>query len=406
MLNKIYAEIERLKEDMVQTMCEMVSYPAINPTEGGTGEKAKAEYIIKKLKELGFDDVQTYNCTDAEGNERPNIVVRIPGQTQRRLWIVGHMDIVPAGDLTAWETDPFIGVVKDDKVYGRGTNDNGAAIITSLYAALAYKRLGILPKYEICLCFVANEETGSLYGIQHVIKQKIFREDDLVLVPDMMSPEGDFIEVAEKSIFWFEFDVLGKQVHASLPNTGINAARAANEFCCALDAALHNAYPETNEIFTDPAYSTFEPTRRRANVDSVNIVPGTETFAFDCRVLPGIPKAGLEKIIDEEMARTEKKFGVKMVCRYLQCDEAAPVTPVEAPVVQILAKAIKEVINAESKIAGVGGGTCGAFFRRAGIPAAVWGLGDTTEHMPNEYIKISHLTDGAKVLANMMYGAR
>jgi len=406
MLNKIYAEIDNMKDEIVQSLCEMVSYPAINPSEGGTGEKAKAEYLIGKLKELGFDDIENYICIDNLGNERPNIVAHIPGKTAQRLWIVGHMDVVPAGDLAAWETDPFKAVVKDDKVYGRGTNDNGAAIITALYAALAYKRLGILPKYEICLCFVANEETGSQYGIQHVIKQKIFREDDLVLVPDMMSPEGDFIEVAEKSIFWFEFDMLGKQVHASLPNTGINAARAANEFCCALDAALHNAYPETNEIFTDPAYSTFEPTRRRTNVDSINIVPGKETFAFDCRVLPGIPKAGLEKIIDEEMARTEKKFGVKIVRRYLQCDEAAPVTPVYAPVVQMLAQAVKDVLKTEPKIAGVGGGTCGAFFRRAGIPAAVWGLGDTTEHMPNEFIKICHLTEGTKVLANMMFRER
>jgi len=403
MLNKIYAEIDNMRDEMVQSLCEMISYPAINPSEGGTGEKEKAEYLIGKLKEFGFDNIENYVCIDDLGNERPNIVAHIPGKSAQRLWIVGHMDVVPAGDLSAWETDPFKGVVKDDKVYGRGTNDNGAAIITSLYAALAYKKLGILPKYEICLCFVANEETGSEFGIQHLAKQNIFREDDLVLVPDMMSPEGDFIEVAEKSIFWFEFDILGKQVHASLPNTGINAARAANEFSCALDAALHKAYPETNEIFIDPAYSTFEPTRRRANVDSINIVPGTETFAFDCRVLPGIPKADVEKIVDEEMARTEKKFGVKMTRRYMQCAEAAPVTPVEAPVVQMLAKAVKDVLKVEPKVAGVGGGTCGAFFRKAGTPAAVWGLGDTTEHMPNEYIQICHLTEGTKVLAHMMF---
>lgn len=404
MLDKIYAEIDNMRDEMTQSLCEMVSYPAVNPSEGGTGEKAKAEYIIQKLKQFGFDNIENYSCVDDLGNERPNIIAHIPGKTAQRLWIVGHMDVVPAGDLSAWETEPFKGVVKDGKIYGRGTNDNGAAIITSIYAALAYKKLGILPQYEICLCFVSNEETGSKFGIQHIARQNLFKKDDLVIVPDMMSPNGDFIEVAEKSIFWFEFEVTGKQVHASLPQTGINATRAANEFSCSLDAALHNAYPETNEIFTDPSYSTFEPTRRRANVDSINIVPGKEIFAFDCRVLPGISKETIEKTVDEEISRAEKKFGVKITRKYMQCEESAPVTATDAPVVQMLAQAIQDVLKTEPKIAGVGGGTCGAFFRKAGIPTAVWGLGDETEHMPNEYIKICHLTEGAKVLAHMMFG--
>ena len=402
MQKKIFAEIDAMQPEIIATLSEMVAIPSINPTEGGTGEKARAEYLIGKLKELGFDDIENYICIDPDGNERPNIVAKIPGETKQRLWIVSHMDIVPPGEISLWDSDPYKTELRGDRLYGRGTSDNGTSLVASIYAALAFKKLGIIPKYEICLCFVANEETGSMYGIQHLIKQDIFRPDDLVIVPDMTSTDGDFIEIAEKSIFWLEFTLEGKQTHASLPQLGNNAARAANEFSCALDHALHAAFPETNDVFNDPKCSTFEPTRRRANVGSINIVPGIETFAFDCRVLPGISQETFEKVVNEEITKAEQKFGVKISYKYMQCEEAAPVTPADAPVVKLLAAACREVLKVEPKIAGVGGGTCGAFFRKIGISSAVWGLGDEVAHMPNEYTKISDLIGSAKVLAHML----
>ena len=403
MLEKIFAQIDASKDELVTTLAEMVSFPAINPTEGGTGEKARAEYLVQKLSELGFDDIKNYPCIDAQGIERPNLVVKIAGATNRRLWIVSHMDVVPAGDITLWKTDPFKPELSDGKLYGRGTNDNGNSLVASIYAALAYKRLGITPKYEINLCFVANEETGSMYGIQHLIKQNIFRADDLVLVPDMSSPSGAFIEVAEKSIFWLEFTLTGKQSHASLPQLGINATRAANEFCCSLDRALHEAFPESNDIFAEPKTSTFEPTRRRANVESINIIPGVETFSFDCRVLPHVTKEQFEAVIDAEIKRAQERFCVKISYKYMNCEEAAPVTKQTDEIVQLLSTAVQEVLNVKPQVAGVGGGTCGAFFRKIGIPSAVWGIGENVEHMPNEYTRVTDLTNCAKVIAHMLF---
>ncbi|MDO4952620.1 MAG: M20 family metallo-hydrolase [Synergistaceae bacterium] len=402
MKDKIFAEIDAMKDEMIATLSEMVAIPSINPTEGGTGEKARAEYLTEKIKKLGLGDAENYVCIDPDGNERPNLVVKIPGETAQRLWIVSHMDIVPPGELSLWESDPYKAELRGDKLYGRGTSDNGTSLVASIYTALAFKKLGIKPKYEICLCFVANEETGSMYGIQHLIKQDIFRPDDLVIVPDMTSTDGSFIEIAEKSIFWLEFTLEGKQTHASLPQLGNNAARAANEFSCALDHALHEAFPETNDVFNDPKYSTFEPTRRRENVGSINIVPGVETFAFDCRVLPGITIEEFEKVVNKEKTDAEKKFGVKISYKYMQKETAAPVTSPEAPVVKLLADAVQDVLGVQPQIAGVGGGTCGAFFRKIGIPSAVWGLGDEVAHMPNEYTKISDLIGSSKVLAHML----
>lgn len=406
MKEKLFAKIEEFEPLMVATLCDLVAIPAIGPADGGVGEFHKAEYLIKKLRELGFGDVSTYALPDpkAAGGERPNLVVRFQGKTKRRLWIVAHMDVVPEGERALWHTDPFKAEVKDGRVYGRGTSDNGQELVASLYALCALKELGITPEYEVCLAFVADEELGSEYGIVHLLKKGLFAEDDLVIVPDMGTEKADFVEIAEKSICWMEFTVEGKQVHGSTPHLGVNACRAANAFATALDEALHAAFPERDGLF-DPPESTFEPTRRRANVANVNTVPGLEVFSFDCRVLPSVPLDDVLKVVDAETKKAEEKYKVKITRKFPQIEQAAAPTAEDAPVVKTLLAALAEVYpGMKPKVGGVGGGTCGAFFRRAGIPAVVWCQEIDCAHMPNEHIEIKHMLNEAKVFALMMMG--
>lgn len=406
MKEKIFEKIEELTPAMVQTLGDLVAIPAVNPADGGEGEFHKAEYLIKKLKELGFSDVSTYALPDprAAGGERPNLVVRFPGKTKRRLWIVAHMDVVPEGERSLWETDPFKAVVKDGRLYGRGSSDNGQELVASLYALYALKKLGATPEYEVCLAFVADEELDSQYGIVHLLKKGLFSQDDLVIVPDMGNESGDFVEIAEKSICRMEFTVEGKQVHGSTPHLGVNACRAANAFATALDEALHAAFPERDSLF-DPPESTFEPTRRRANVPNINTVPGLEVFSFDCRVLPSVPLEEVQKVVDAEIKKAEAKYGVKISRCFPQCKQAASPTDGDAPVVRALLSALENVYpGMKPKLGGVGGGTCAAFFRHEGIPAAVWCQEIDCAHMPNEHIEIKHMENEAKVFALMMVG--
>jgi len=70
---------------------------------------------------------------------RPNLLAVLPGKdTSRTLWFIGHLDTVPAGDPSLWSHDPFEAHVEDGKIYGRGAEDNGQAVITSLFAVKAF----------------------------------------------------------------------------------------------------------------------------------------------------------------------------------------------------------------------------------------------------------------------------
>lgn len=77
----------------------------------------KALYLEGLLRELGVTDILRIDAPDPRVPDgvRPNVVARIPGASPRRLWILGHMDVVPPGELSYWKTDPWKVVVDGDK---------------------------------------------------------------------------------------------------------------------------------------------------------------------------------------------------------------------------------------------------------------------------------------------------
>lgn len=400
---KVISYIDELKNEAVELMKAIVPIKALGPTNGGTGEAEKAEFLKNYLKTLGITDIKEYPAPDPRvpGGMRPNLVAKLPGKSSRTVWILGHLDVVPEGDLSKWDTDPFEAVVKGDQIFGRGTEDNNHAIVTGCMTAKAFLDLGIKPNYSLGLVFVADEETGSKYGLEYLLENhpNLFSENDLIIVPDAGEPDSSMIEVAEKSILWVKFKTIGKQTHASMPEKGINAFRAASHLVVALEE-LGKIFDKKDPIF-DPPQSTFEPTRKEANVPNINTIPGDDIFYFDARILPDYD---IDEVLDKMRTiadKIEKEFNVKIELSKEQYEQAAPATDPNAPVVQALKVAIKEIYNVDARPMGIGGGTVAAIFRRKGFQAAVWSTIDDMAHEPNEYDRISNIINDTKVFAHV-----
>ncbi len=413
-IESILREVEGLRDKMAETLMELVKIPALSPDYGGEGEYDKAQKLLEIIKDWPFDRVEVYNAPDerAKNGVRPSILAYYygeRGEKSPRLWILTHMDIVPPGDLSKWTiTEPFKPLVKDGKVYGRGSEDNGQSLVASLYAVRAMMNLGVRPKRTVVLAFVADEETGSKYGVEWLMREhpELFRKDDLVLVPDGGNEDGTFIEVAEKSILWLRIKVRGKQVHASMPDKGLNAHRVALDLAYHLDKLLHEKYDRADPLF-DPPTSTFEPTMVRNPADSPNIAPGEHEIVFDCRVLPDYSldeiMGDVKRLIEEVREKYRKEIAGDILpeidVEILQRGDAAPPTNPEGEIVVLLKEAIRRLRGKEAKVGGIGGGTFAAYFRRLGIPAVVWATLDETAHQPNEYAKIDNMVEDAKVMA-------
>ncbi|MCK4614142.1 MAG: M20 family metallo-hydrolase, partial [Thermoplasmata archaeon] len=282
--DKIFSTVEGMRDEIVENFMGMLRIPALSPANGGEGEGKKAEYLMRLLKEIGVDEIKLYDAPDTV--PRPNIIAIKHGKDRtRRLWVMTHTDVVPPGEASLWETDPFEPVVKNGKVYARGAEDNGQELMASLYGLKALNKLRIIPAMDIVLAFVADEETGSEKGIKFLLGKGIFKKDDLIIVPDAGNPDGTELEVAEKSILWLKIITKGKQCHASTPGRGINAFAAGMRFGVLTLEEIKKEFDAENRIFKPPA-STFEPTKKEANVPNVNTIPGEDVFYLDCRILP------------------------------------------------------------------------------------------------------------------------
>jgi len=388
-----------MKDDIVKALADIIAIPAISPVSGGSGEREKLDFLKALIRDFGFDEIREYVTTDDSGILRPSLIAIKKGKDPElpRLWVVAHVDVVPAGDLDKWETDPFKAVIRDGRIYGRGSEDNGQELVASLYAVKALSKLGITSNRDICIGLAADEENGSVYGMKFLLKQEsLFGKDDLVIVPDHGNSEGTLLEVAEKSIMWLKVETLGKQCHASEPEKGKNAFLAANHYCVEMVRVLKERFPATDPLFK-PAGSTFEPTKKEANVPNINTIPGEDVFYFDCRVLPEYQLAEALAVFREKAEELGERFGVKINVSIVQQDQAAPATSPEAPVVLALKNSLRNVYGVEARQAGIGGGTCGAIFRRAGIPAVVWARIADNAHQPNEYAIIENLVGDTKV---------
>ncbi len=400
---KVAQKIDAMRDLVVELETDLTAIPAISPVSGGKGEGLKAAYVLQYFAKIGLSHVTRLDSDDpgAEGGKRPNVIARIPGKDpSRTLWVMSHMDVVPAGDEAKWSSPPWKARLDGDRIYGRGVEDNQQGMVSSMVLAKALLESGVTPYWNVGLLFVADEEVGSTHGIQHVLQSNNpLSPHDLVIVPDGGLPDGSMIEVAEKSIVWTRFRVLGKMTHASTPERGVNACVAAAHLTVLLDG-LHGEFPQSNDVF-DPPISTFAATKREANVQNINTIPGEDVFYVDARILPEVDVADVKRRMREMCDQVQKIQSVIIEMEHPMEAQAAPPTPVDSPVVGMLTRAVSRVYGVEARPMGIGGGTVAAYLRKAGIPAVVWARMDETMHGYDEYVIIPNVLGDAKVMAHV-----
>ncbi len=259
------------------------------------------------------------------------------------------------------------------------------------------------PDLTLALLLVADEETRNVYGIDHVLKTNpnLIKKNDLVLIPDFGTAEGDLIEIGEKGVLWLKVEVNGKQCHGSTPDEGINAFVAMSDMVLQIKD-VENSFTKRDALFT-PDRTTIVPTRHTENVPNVNTISGKEIFYLDCRVLPEYSFKELIAKIEELARKIEEKHGVSITISIDNSEESSPTTSEDAEVVQKLKKAIQTTYGTVCKTGGVGGATVGCAIRKLGIDVAVWSSAIPNYHQPNEGAKISYALGDAQTFAQLLF---
>ena len=393
--------VEACRDQMVEQMIDMIRVPAIGPLNGGDGEGRRADLVQGFLQ--GFDVVRRMDTPDHHHPDvmRPNILAVKKGGGDSTVWVVSHLDTVLPGDLTAWDSPPYEPELRDGKIFGLGTEDNGQAVIASICAAHCVD-LAPGSRRSIGLAIVADEETTSAMGIEHLIKSGAFGPHDVFIVPDWGMPDGSAIEVAEKHLVWLGITVEGKQAHGSTPEKGLNAVRVGSRLMLDILEALEQRYPDQDPLFR-PSGSTFEPTKRMATVGNINTIPGRDEFYLDIRLLPRYDPEDLVAFVRSMAEQRAEETGAEITMKVEQRTISGRPSITHGEAFKALSESIRETLGVEAVAVGVGGGTCANFFRLAGWDAYVWQKGDNVVHQPNEYCRVDNLISDAKVFATFFH---
>jgi succinyl-diaminopimelate desuccinylase len=208
--------------------------------------------------------------------------------------------------------------------------------------------------------------------------------------------------VAEKSLLWLRFDVVGKSVHGSTPHKGVNALRASARFMTDLMDVLERRFPEEDSMF-NPPFSTFEPTKCSSTVDNVNTIPGAHSFCMDMRLLPSVDIDAVVKVAEETAKRHSLAGGASITVTEIQRNLSGRPSSTSSKGFDALLKAVEKVTGTSPVASGTGAATCANFFRLAGLDAYGWQFGGGTLHGPNEYVTLENLMTDCKVFTALYY---
>ena len=144
------------QEQAVAALKRMIKHPSYldeNHSKAGApfgpGIAAALDEILAICQEIGF---KTYR--DPAGNYGYAEV----GSGDKIFGIIGHVDVVPAGDASDWDSDPYKAEIRDGHIYGRGTQDDKGPSIATIFAVKALMDAGYQFNHRIRFIFGTDEE--------------------------------------------------------------------------------------------------------------------------------------------------------------------------------------------------------------------------------------------------------
>lgn len=220
-IQQLMARVATYRQSIIELQRQLVATEAVGPDNRGTGEMEKALLVQQWLEAMGLE-LERIDAPDARvpGGLRPNLAAVLHGGEGPRIWVVSHLDVVPPGSAELWSSDPWTLREDGDLIFGRGTQDNNAGLVSSLLGLRALLDLHISPPGQVGLLMVGDEETGSAFGLDFVLQARpeLLRADDWIVVPDAGREDASLIQVAEKSQLWLRVEVRGGRRTRADPN--------------------------------------------------------------------------------------------------------------------------------------------------------------------------------------------
>ncbi len=432
--NKMEIDVIKLQEEYfseaLEKIQEIIQIPSVRSAAQpkapfGLGTKAVLDYAINLGKELGFKTYQ--DPENRYGYVEYGAGVEI-------FAILGHLDVVPAGDLNKWDFEPFQAQIKDGKLLGRGSFDDKGPTLINLYALKYLKDHKYQPDYCIRLIFGLTEETDwasikaymaiegtptlgytpdgefpVVYAEKGIIKADIIGGSEKFsllggeaynCVADVVRYQGPHLteiktKLEQKQIETMMEDdcliVKGKASHGSLPERGVNAALVT----LATYAEVKTDSPIANfvkkHLYNDFHFSQLFPTMKDetglliVNNGIVEINAEKTRLTLNMRV----PISYQLKDVEGPLGKELKNYHLEL--RNISWEKPIHM-PIDSPMIKNIMQVYQDVTGVkEAKPVAIGGGTYAKAMPNCVAFGAEFDINESTMHAYNEYVKISDL---------------
>jgi len=370
--------------NVVELLQDLVAIPSVNPQGSpGTehvGEQAMGEYVAEFLRGLGAEVK-----LEAVEPGRPNVVATFePKKAEAHLAFAPHLDTVSVAGMTIAPFDP---VIRDGKLWGRGSTDTKGPMAAALWAVREWAESAARAKSRIRWTFLAlmGEEAGN-DGAHAVAKSGFTSDLTLVLEPTSLG-----VVTAHKGALWIEVSTAGVACHGSTPDKGRNAIYAMRRV---LEVIEEKIIPDLTQM----SHAKLGPTTVNVGTISggskINIVPDACRIEVDCRVVPGIEPEKMRAVFEAALRVVVSDVQVRLQ-RY-----SAPLDTSESlPWVKKLGGQARGFTTAPwfSDASVLSGPKC---------PAVCIGPGSIAQaHTKDEFILLSDLEDGTELFRRWMNSA-
>jgi succinyl-diaminopimelate desuccinylase len=347
----------------------LISFKSVSPNDDGG-----IKYIAEIMSEYGFkNEIKEFY---SEGKKTTNLY-SYRGSKGENFCLSGHIDVVPPGDLSLWNSDPFIMTIKDERIYGRGACDMKSSIAAFISALCSYDGDG-----KVSLLITSDEETGGYFGmplmLEHLESQGHKIDFTIVGEPTSSKYFGDIIKNGRRGSINFILDVNGVHGHVAYPDLAENPNRKLSKI---LEDLQLWQIDEGNEYFQK---SNLEITSIDTGNTADNVIPSSVCVKFNIRYNNILNRNQIEDIVKEIIERHTKKY---------KLDSYSSSQPFITETNEFLEKFkdLVESITGKDANFSTTGGTSDARYIKKYSKVLEFGPLNATAHHINENIELSHL---------------
>ncbi len=365
---------------------KLVQIPSENPTGS---EKECALFVEKWLSGLPGTTVEVAEVLPG----RPNIIATIKGKGGKPPFIMlAHMDTVPAGE--GWDMDPFAGIIKEGKLYGRGAADMKGGLAAAMIAFKNIAESGAQLEGDLILCATVDEEGPQMFGGVHFAKSGLITEDAMVVVTE---PTSNRLALAHIGPNWYRIDVEGKMSHAGNAHLGVDANHALAWIILELKKAV------SEMEYQHPLLGVTSITASvMGGGFKTNVVPQHAFAEIDIRLVPPLTCEAAFGLMKKTCAAVSDAVPGAVAKVTLLSLERPPISVAgDAPVVEIFRDGYFKVTGSSVDEVGFPAYTDAgvAFLVTGNKQCVVFGPGKIeSAHTVNEYIELEELFIAEKVL--------